>query len=120
MKKLFVSVPMKDRTEKEIKDSIAKMHKIAEAYEEEKLELIDTFIAEDAPEDCNQGIWYLYKSLEKLANADIFIGIRDAYRWRGCFIECETADRYGIKCYDVDSDIILDKAYLEEFYYERN
>ena len=33
MKKLFVSVPMKGRTEEEIKASIQKMKKIAEIYE---------------------------------------------------------------------------------------
>ena len=32
MKKLFVSVPMKGRTEEEIKASIQKMKKIAEIY----------------------------------------------------------------------------------------
>ena len=44
MKKLFVSVPMKGRTEKEIKESIQKMKKIAEIYEGEELELIDSYI----------------------------------------------------------------------------
>lgn len=42
MKKLFVSVPMKGRTEEEIKASIQKMKKIAEIYEGEELELIDS------------------------------------------------------------------------------
>lgn len=42
MKKLFVSVPMKGRTEEEIKASIQKMKKIAEICEGEDLELIDS------------------------------------------------------------------------------
>ena len=50
MKKLFASVPMKCRTEEEIRESFAKMKRIAEAYEGEELELIDTWIAEDPPE----------------------------------------------------------------------
>ena len=37
MKKLFVSLPMRGRTEAEIKDSIAKMKIIAEAYKGEEL-----------------------------------------------------------------------------------
>ena len=49
MKKLFVSVPMKGRTEEEIKASIQKMKKIAEIYEGEELELIDSYI-EDNPQ----------------------------------------------------------------------
>lgn len=44
MKKLFVSVPMKGRTETEIKASIQKMKKIAEVYEGEELELIDSYL----------------------------------------------------------------------------
>ena len=46
IKKLFVSVPMKGRIEEEIKYSIAKMHRIAEAYEGEKLELINSWVDE--------------------------------------------------------------------------
>jgi hypothetical protein len=108
MKKLFVSVPMKGRTEEEIKYSITKMHRIAEAYEGEELELIDSYIAEAPPVGCNQSVWYLSKSIEKLAEADIFIGIRDTTGWPGCKIEVDTAKAYNIKSYRVDNDIILD------------
>ena len=69
MKKLFVSVPMKGRTEEEIKASIQKMKKIAEIYEGEELELIDSYIDDNPPKDNNQAIWFLGKSLEKLATA---------------------------------------------------
>ena len=51
MKKLFVSVPMKGRTEEEIKASIQKMKKIAEIYEGEELELIDSYIEDNPPKD---------------------------------------------------------------------
>ncbi len=40
MKRLFVSVPMKGRTEEEIKESIAKMKSFAELCEGEELELL--------------------------------------------------------------------------------
>lgn len=108
MKKLFVSVPMKGRTEEEIKASIKKMKKIAEAYEGEELELIDSYIEDNPPQNNNQAIWYLAKSLEKLANADIFIGIDDAWEWNGCFVESEVAGRYGIKRYTVSSTVVID------------
>ena len=49
MKKLFVSVPTKGRTEEEIKSSIQKMKKIAQICEGEELELIDSYI-EDNPD----------------------------------------------------------------------
>lgn len=110
MKKLFVSVPMKGLTEEEIKYSITKMHRIAEAYEGEELELIDSYIAEAPPAGCNQSVWYLSRSIEKLAEADIFIGIRDVADWAGCKIESDVANAYKIKSYRVDSDIILDAS----------
>ena len=67
MKKLFVSVPMKGRTEKEIKASIQKMKKTAEIYEGEELELIDSYIDDNPPKDSKEAIWYLGESLKKLA-----------------------------------------------------
>lgn len=59
MKKLFVSVPMKGRTEEEIKASIQKMKKIAEIYEGEELELIDSYIEDNPPKDSKEAVWYL-------------------------------------------------------------
>ena len=107
MKKLFVSVPMKGGTEKEIKASIQKMKKIAEAYEGEELELIDSYIEDDPPKNNLQPVWYLGKSLEKLSEADIFIGIDDDYDWNGCFIERQVARRYSIKSYLVPVDCVI-------------
>lgn len=67
MKKLFVSVPMKGRTEEEIKASIQKMKKIAEIYEGEELEPIDSYIEDNPPKDSKEAVWYLGESLKKLA-----------------------------------------------------
>lgn len=64
MKKLFVSVPMKGRTEEEIKASIQKMKKIAEIYEGEELELIDSYIEDNPPKDSKEAVWYLGESLK--------------------------------------------------------
>ena len=99
MKKLFVSVPMKGRTEEEIKASIQKMKKIAEIYEGEELELIDSYIEDNPPKDSKEAVWYLGESLKKLAQADVFIGICESYDWNGCHIERQTAEIYGIKTY---------------------
>ena len=99
---------MKGRTEDEIKASIQKMKKIAEIYDGEELELIDSYIEDNPPKDNNQAIWFLGKSLEKLATADVFIGIEDTWNWNGCSIEDETARRYGIKSYRVNPIYIID------------
>lgn len=108
MKKLFVSVPMKGRTEEEIKKSIQKMKKIAEIYEGEELELIDSYIEDNPPKDNNQAIWFLGESLKKLAQADVFIGINEAWDWCGCYIEIETAKRYSIKIYMTPAEYVID------------
>lgn len=108
MKKLFVSVPMKGRTEEEIKASIQKMKKIAEIYEGEELELIDSYIEDNPPKSNNEAVWYLGESLKKLAQADIFAGINEAYDWNGCYIERDTAQRYGIKAYIVPARYVID------------
>lgn len=108
MKKLFVSVPIKGRKEEEIRASIEKMKKIAEIYEGEELELIDSYIEDNPPKDNNQAIWYLGESLKKLATADVFIGIFESYDWNGCEIENDVARRYGIKCYRVSPDYVID------------
>lgn len=108
MKKLFVSVPMKGRTEEEIKASIQKMKKIAEIYEGEELELIDSYIEDNPPKDNKEAVWYLGESLKKLAQADVFIGIDEAYDWNDCCIEKDTAYRYGIKMYIVQARDVID------------
>jgi hypothetical protein len=108
MKKLFVSVPMKGRTEEEIKASIQKMKKIAEIYEGEELELIDSYIEDNPPKDSEEAVWYLGESLKKLAQADVFIGICESYDWNGCCIERETAEKYGIKAYMIPARYVID------------
>ena len=108
MKKLFVSVPMRGRTEEEIKASIQKMKKIAEIYEGEELELIDSYIEDNPPKDSKEAVWYLGESLKKLAQADVFIGIDEAYAWNGCYIERDTAQRYGVKTYIASARYVID------------
>lgn len=108
MKKLFVSVPMKGRTEEEIKASIQKMKKIAEIYEGEELELIDSYIEDNPPKDNKEAVWFLGESLKKLAQADVFMGICEIYDWNSCCIEMETANKYGIKAYTIPVRYVID------------
>lgn len=111
MKKLFVSVPMKGRTEEEIKASIQKMKKIAEIYEGEELELIDSYIEDNPPKGNNEAIFYLGESIKKLAQADVFVGIYESYEWSGCRIENITAESYGIKSYEIPVSYVIENYY---------
>lgn len=99
---------MKGRTEEEIKASIQKMKKIAEIYEGEELELIDSYIEDNPPKDSKEAVWYLGESLKKLAQADVFMGICESYDWNGCCIEMETANKYGIKAYTIPVRYVID------------
>nr|DAV90036.1 MAG TPA: Blasticidin M [Caudoviricetes sp.] len=84
------------------------MKKIAEIYEGEELELIDSYIEDNPPKDSKEAVWYLGESLKKLARADVFIGINDAWDWNECYIEIETAKRYGIKIYMIPANYVID------------
>lgn len=96
MKKLFVSVPMKNRTKENIKHSIECMHKIAEIAFGEELELINSYIKDFSPTSSKMAVWCLGKSIELLAQADYFIGIEN-YNFPGCHLERMAAEFYGIK-----------------------
>lgn len=106
MKKLFVSVPMKGRTEENIKKSIEKMKKIAEAYEGEELELIDTWIPDEAPECKNRGLWYLGESLKMMADADVFISAGAFSGYAGVTQELNAALAYRLKIYQIPIGVI--------------
>lgn len=109
MKKLFVSVPMKGRTEEEIKASIQKMKKIAEIYEGEELELIDSYIEDNPPKDNNEAVWYLGESLKKLAQADVFVGIDDVWNWSMKAYQC------GYESAAVSAHKLLKKAKIKNY-----
>lgn len=99
MKKLFVSVPMDGRHLDAIKESVQKMKKIAECFEGEELELLNRYANDCPPNNCNVYIWLLAKSIELMAQADVFIGILEPHEWRECEIENKIASSYGIKQY---------------------
>lgn len=99
MKKLFISCPMKDRTEQNIKKTMNTLHKLAEEAFNQELEVIDSYIEDNPPKDSKQAIWYLGESLKKLSEADYFIGIdmnTSPIYYKGCQIETDVAVNYCI------------------------
>lgn len=107
MKKLFISAPMKGRTEAQIRATMEQMHHIAEAVFGEELEVIRTYISDDPPADANQAVWYLGESIKKMADADYFIGIYDEEKaFRGCAIENQAAKTYGIPSYTINLNYV--------------
>ena len=94
MKKLFISQPMKDKTDEEIKAVrkaiIADVSKLVG----DEVEVIDSFF-EKAPHDVKP-LWFLGKSLELLSTADCAYFAEGWSNYRGCKIEHECAIQYGI------------------------
>lgn len=118
MKKLFISCPMKGRTEENIKNSMARMHKIAELVFDQELEVIDTYIPDNAPDCEHRRIWYLGESIKRMAEADYFIGIGYSEVFKGCSIELDVANHYGLRVTNVDLDSTMpDAAEIEQKYY---
>lgn len=94
MKKLFISQPMRDKTNEEILAEREKAIESAKKHLGEDVEVIDSFF-KDAPHDAKP-LWFLAKSLELLSTADIAYFCKDWDKYRGCKIENTCAIEYGI------------------------
>lgn len=94
MKKLFISQPMKGKTDEEILAERRKAVRSAERQLGEPVEVIDSFF-QSAPVGAKP-LWFIGKSLEFLSDADIAYFAKDWQKARGCKIEHERAVEYGI------------------------
>jgi hypothetical protein len=100
--KIFISQPMKDKTQEEItlerNEAIDYLKKV---YGDD-IEIIDSYFEDYNPENGCVPLKFLAKSIEMLADADLAYFIKGWDQTRGCVIENECAVQYGIKvveCY---------------------
>ena len=96
MKKVFISQPMRGKTDEEI----IEVRKRAISYAKDALgtsevEVIDSFF-QGAPVDVKP-LWFLGKSLELLSTADIAVFAPGYEEYRACKIEHTCAVEYGIE-----------------------
>lgn len=92
--KLFISQPMKDKTNAQIEAERQRaIQSVKEKYGDD-VEVIDSFF-KDAPHD-TKPLWFLGKSIELLAGADVAFFCKDWEKYRGCRIENQCAIEYGI------------------------
>ena len=94
MKKLFISQPMRGKSDEEILKEREKAIKSAEKQMDEPVEVIDSFL-QSAPADARP-LWYLGESLKLLATADVAYFAKGWEKARGCKIEHTCAVEYGI------------------------
>lgn len=94
--KLFISQPMNGKTNEEIlKERQNAIDSVKEKFPGEEIEVIDSFF-QDAPHDAKP-LWFLGKSLELLATADVAYFCKGWENARGCRIENTCAIEYGIE-----------------------
>lgn len=95
MKRIFISQPMKDLSDEQIKkERQIIVDSIVTEYGRD-IEIIDSYF-EGAPANAAP-MWFLGKSLELLSTADMAFfanGWEDA---RGCVMEHEACEKYGIE-----------------------
>lgn len=96
MKKLFISQPMRGKTDEEIRTERTKAIQCVEKIVGGPVEVIDSFF-EKAPANAKP-LWFLGKSLQMMSDADIAYFASGWQDTRGCWIEYMCAIRYDIHC----------------------
>lgn len=99
MKKLFISQPMRGKTDEEILKTKEEVIRCAEKQLQEPVEILDSFFQE-APAEAKP-LWFLGKSLEVLSEADLAAFAPGWETARGCKIEHQCAKEYGIGCLEM-------------------
>ena len=102
---IFLSHKMSGLTDEEV----YKIRNRAKEYIESKIndsdiQYIENYIYEDAPKDAPR-LWYLGKSIQKMADADYIYFCDDWTKSNGCIIEHYVVKQYELK---VLNDIIGD------------
>ncbi len=90
--RIMISQPMGGKTNEEIREE---REKIVRRMEKDNFEVIDTIISENAPKGCNEGIYYLAKSIEFMSKADVVYFMKGWETAKGCRIENQVCQDYG-------------------------
>lgn len=99
MIKVFISQPMKNRTNEEIEKTREEIIKqVKERFGE--VEIIDSFF-KDAPVN-SKPLWFLAKSLELMSKADLVVFAPGWNCARGCIIEHECAKGYHYPILEIE------------------
>ncbi len=91
MTKIFISLPMKDKTRAEIITEQGRLLEVANVILDEPVMLVETYINEElSPLEC------LGENLKRMAHADYVLFGEGWIGSRDCMIERECAEKYGI------------------------
>ena len=93
MKKIFISQPMRGRSDEEILKERENLVEKAKKYFNDDIEILDSYFA-----DYNgNALGFLAKSIEVLSHADIALFGKGWENARGCVIEHKCCEEYGIE-----------------------
>ena len=107
--KVFISQPMRGKTETEIKEARNEAEMAARVYlqehfhtPQERIEFINTIFEEEpGKEFSKKSLWYLGKSIQFLGQADVAFFFGDWKKCNGCLTEHFAAEHYKIPCVDM-------------------
>ena len=95
--KVFISQPMTGRPKEEILNERNEVIKILES--KYGVEVLDSYFEDYDPQNGSIPLKYLAKSIEVLAEADVLLCVGDWENSKGCKVEHECANQYGIKIF---------------------
>ena len=90
--KVMISQPMRGKTNEQIRKE---REELVKRLEKDNFEVVDTIISENAPQGCNEAIYYLSKSIEFISKVDIVYFMKGWEEARGCRIENKICQDYG-------------------------
>lgn len=120
--KVFISQPMRDLTVEEVLDRrleifISFCQMISHSHPDLKIELIDSYKKNVLMDICDidkRSVWCLGDSIKLMAEADLVIFDASWREARGCCIEHEICERYGIPNTEYENHSFT-LSYLEAF-----
>lgn len=104
--KVMISMPMNGRNEEEVKEQ---KKKIKEAFAKLHIEVVNNIFLENPRqgEYNNEALYYMAKSIDVMGKVDAVYFVKDWASARGCRIERQIAEAYGVK--------ILNYDFLDEY-----
>ena len=120
-KKLFVSLPMRDRDIEDIRSDMVTITNFISFQLDEQYELINTLIDDKPPTDIEDpGVWYLGRSISMLSQADLVVFDASWREARGCIIEHMVCALYNIPYVDISMNYELDEEFVNDQTYDIN
>lgn len=96
MLKLFISQPMNGKTDEEILQERERIISMVRA-QYGSVQAIHSFVKENPPKEVNAPLWFLARSIKFLSEADVAYFASGWWNARGCKIEHDCAEAYGIQ-----------------------